>query len=538
MSGDITKNVKVHFGVGGLDAIAKQMRSMDASARRATSAVEGIQRQLGGLKRMAMGGLAGYGLFQLGKGLVEVNAKAETMALGFATVIQSADKMRGKMTPFTSALGEAGDMMAMLRKEAVETPGTFEQVAGAFQTIGLQARAAGMDNAGISKLAGNIATLETFTGTGVTSKDVQQLLRGEAGDVATPQLMGIKKQVAALARSGKQAEALKRITSALEMDPAARKAFGESFEGQVSTFKDQLTEIQKIAGKPLFEAANKALKDMSAWLGKNQAKVEKIARDIGEGIVKAVKAVIDAVAWLHEHHLLGIVATVAVISKAFGGLGPILSLLAKNPLFAAIAAAAAGLAFLRGDPGKEVWGVRPGDSGQKISRSEILQMQAAGGSGWSIAKDASGRGFGITGPGGRTFNSVAAADMLKGIQKYPSSRDAYMKEARNELAGNAGVNATASSMMKSIQQRAAVLGQGNELISKVNWRTQLATIAKSKFEQTNNFSGTKINVEQKIETDDPSRIAGATLAGAFGALVRRPLSASFGLGSVGLATGD
>lgn len=52
-----------------------------------------------------------------------------------------------------------------------------------------------------------------------------------------------------------------------------------------------------------------------------------------------------------------------------------------------------------------------------------------------------------------------------------------------------------------------------------------------------NFSGSKFSVTQHIETNDPSRLAGATLAGAFGALVRRPLSANLGLGSVGVATG-
>jgi len=49
--------------------------------------------------------------------------------------------------------------------------------------------------------------------------------------------------------------------------------------------------------------------------------------------------------------------------------------------------------------------------------------------------------------------------------------------------------------------------------------------------------GSTFRIENKINTDDPSRILSVSLLSAGQALVQRPLSARFGLGSVGLANG-
>jgi hypothetical protein len=49
--------------------------------------------------------------------------------------------------------------------------------------------------------------------------------------------------------------------------------------------------------------------------------------------------------------------------------------------------------------------------------------------------------------------------------------------------------------------------------------------------------GSRITLSQRIETNDPSQLAGATLVGAFTGAFVRPMTARFGLGSAALATG-
>jgi hypothetical protein len=164
-------------------------------------------------------------------------------------------------------------------------------VADSFKAIVFPARGAGMDMRAIAQFAGDVATLEAAEGSrGLLSRDIQQLLRG-TNDVDSQFLRPYKDELIKLIRSGKQVAALNRVREIVRLDPAARAAAGNSFEGRMATFSDQVAALKRAAGEPLFAFVNEELGKMIKWLTANKAEVERIAKAVGGGLVKAFVAV-------------------------------------------------------------------------------------------------------------------------------------------------------------------------------------------------------------------------------------------------------
>jgi len=498
---DLVDQIRVVFKVDSAalrDGLGRGVSSPAAEAERrllaATRAARSLTSALGTLRNVAIAGGAAYAL----KSLVGVTAQAESSQIGIATLLQSADKASGVGTSFASAMNMAGETLAALRKEAVETPATFGKVAEAFQVVAMQARMAGMPLQDLTRLAGNMATLDQmlFGGSGVVARDVQQLMRGEAGDVATPVLAAEKLQLAALARRD-QAAALAKMTKLLEVDPEARAASGRSFEGQLSTAKDRLSEIAQIAGRPLMARLNQSLGDMLGWLDQNRAKVEEIATKIGTGIAKAVEWVGKAIAWLVDNPLaawaLGITVVldkVGLLGAAFKGVGLVLSGLATNPFFAAIAAAG-GLIYGLVDFANQ----NKHDRGQRVSNMVNGGFYQA-----------------LTGFNPNDASNVGWHDMEA---KRKMALGFVLAASANAIAGTKNHVAVASTLGGGLRG----LLQSTVPDMPIGRRTKAPVF-------NVDARNARVQVRQDITTNDPGQLAGATLAGAFRGLVQQTLTSS------------
>jgi hypothetical protein len=527
------------------------MERLANAAKSPSAAIAGLHNQLRGVSRLVMGGVLGYGFGQLVKGLIGVNSQTELTTIGLAMMEQAAMKMQGKLVRFPVAIQGATDVLKELRQVAIDTPATFDQVSEAYKSMFMVARGAGMNPKAIAQLAGDVATADMAEGgTGLLTRDISQVMRG-SGKVDSVYLRPYAPQIKKLVKKGDQKGAMDVIQKALTLDPAARKAFGESYEGQMSTFQDQLQQIQREAGKPLFEAANGVLKKMSAWLVKNREKVSEIATAVGKGLVKAFTAVKDLVVWLYESGvgkfalgIYGLVKATELLKGVFGSLSGVFSMLAKHPFFIVLAGAIAAVAFLMGKG-------KPADISyvpekDRLTRRQRLEAIVAGGEGYEVEKQAGvdvagifkdGKWIGTAAgglksnpnlPGSAWFNDKYGGSAEKDIlhaqmAKYLGVEDPARSEAMKELAKMDAADAKAAQDSKL---KAMTLREGH----RGNFVNMLAESKLTKVNAEIDARGAKITVITKLTTDDPARFADASLKSAFIGTVARPLSATFGLG--------
>lgn len=314
----MAKSYTVKTAIVADDKFSAKLKGIAANAKTAFAPLgKGVVSDLGRIKGMmtSIAGLAaGFTVGSFVKGFVTANIDAEALALSMASLVHSSQQAKKANYSYNDSLAEGARLTALMRKEAISTPASFEQIADSFSRMAPLAELAGASLEQSAKFAASVASREAMGGgTGQVTQDVSTLLRGEQGDIGTPQLIALKDKISKLMRSRskkKKAEGMALIQDALTLSPEERKAAEESWGGQMETFKDQLKELQREAGKPLFQEAKKALTEMSAWIRENPEKVRQMARDIGEGILKAAIAIKDAFKWVVDNS--GTIKDVAV----------------------------------------------------------------------------------------------------------------------------------------------------------------------------------------------------------------------------------
>jgi len=553
-------------------------------------ATSGIMRKLGG----AIGAYMGFSAV---KGMADFATKMESTRLSMAVLLQSGDKLRGVMTPFGKAATEAGAAWDLIRQAAIQTPATTEQVAAGFNVIAMRARAAGMSLKDMVSLSANLATFDMMSGgKGVVQMDVEQLARGSSGQIATGQLNVIKHELAALGREGKHAEMFKRVSEALALDPETKAAFGASMSGILSTFEDKMNQMKEMIGKPLMETVVVALKGMMEWLEKNEDAVKKIAKtitDILGGAFKAVGLVVKGIAVFMANDLT---RGIGLVALAFGAVHIALNAMKAHPVILALTAVAA----LGGAIG-DVFGAentpqsRFSDASAQFSSTvdhaknmrkmmewlgtspavrsaaekDLAAIQMKSIQGFTAAATEAGLqlktfgsigkalGIGTNVTAEQYVERVGGATQMFGAGFTPEQFDTFMmidgkaRENRDSLVKSLQALADEANRAQGELFKLGLLPQAMEKnefgISvakkgyvtgqKYSVDTQNMTLASSNVNVKQDNRGSKVTLNQKITTNDPSRLAGASLVGAFVGAFVRPMTARFALGSSPLATG-
>ena len=529
---EITQRVRTIFGVHTAGALGGLGR-MSAAARQTRTAIRGARSALSSLGMLG----AGFGAGAFVRGIVKANSSMEQLRLQITNTIQQADKLgRGGLTGFNSAFAASAQVIERLRKEAIESPAGFQDMVGAFNDVSMGLRAAGASYEQIIKLTGNVGTLDKLSGgQGVVSRDVMQLLRGEIGGIQTSQLKAVRMELQKAYKKGDRKGLLDIITKATDVDPQLRAKLGDSLEGRWESMRDSIGEIARIVGGPLFKSLSEELKRAYEWVTKNRAEVERVAKIWGDRIASAVKTVwktmldlgnaaSDVVSWASKLNeaLGGAPSLVAAMGLSFTGL-------ARNSGFLKIAAVL------------EMWRQMSGAAGDATFGDTVMSTAAGGllGGPWGALA-----GFG-----------VGSTRQLVGALQDQGPGDA--KKAGERLGGIVGILARADHAALARQRIGDRYGV-SEYVGGGRWRRRTgidldpaATATGSGFfgnlsalsggaEGANlnvDARGSTFRIENKINTDDPSRILSVSLLSAGQALVQRPLSARFGLGSVGLANG-
>lgn len=237
-----------------------------------------------------LGGV-GYAL----KELINFRAGVENTELAMASLIRSADKGVGAFGDYANATKAAKQVIAEMREAAKTTPGSFEDVASAFNAIVVPGRDAGATLKQLADLSAVIASRQKLTGGApdTIARDVRQMLLGQGGigETQTPELIRIVNDVKKLVRSGRRGEALAQITNALALSGAERSAFGESFGGKMETVLDQAKELLRVFADPVFDAVKRKLGEWSEYLVTNKESALEMAKAFGTDLLNGLRSV-------------------------------------------------------------------------------------------------------------------------------------------------------------------------------------------------------------------------------------------------------
>ncbi len=181
------------------------------------------------------------------------------------------------------------------------------------------------------------------------------------------------KEIDKLKKKGDSVGIQKMLTDAVN-SPALKAAadkMGNTFEGRLSTMKDNFSLIMAKAGKPLFEAVTKALEKINAWADKNADKIAAFVKDVGSALVSAFNFVSSAVGLIVEYKdpiieiaKVWIVAATAMKAAAMaqaaagflGGVGGAGALLGGGAAAGAMSVPGAGLLAASGYAGWKIGG--------------------------------------------------------------------------------------------------------------------------------------------------------------------------------------
>ena len=267
--------------------------NIDIVARDKTKrAIEQSKKGLGGLKTAALAvsaALATVGVGRAVKGLVDTGKLMESLQIRFKLLFGSAEegaKAFDTLSSFAAkvpfSLGDiaaASGNLAVVAKDAKELSDILEitgNVAGAtgldFQTTASQIQRA---------FAGGIASADIFR-----EKGVRDMLGFSAGAK-----ISVEETRAAFARvfagNGEFAKTTEQLA--------------ETLEGTLSMINDKFLAFQLAINKSFFEELKNQFGDLNEFLEANEAQIQGIGEDIGEGLAKALVTLSGAIEFTIEN---------------------------------------------------------------------------------------------------------------------------------------------------------------------------------------------------------------------------------------------
>jgi hypothetical protein len=235
--------------------------SFDRVGRSARSIGDGLKSSLGqlaSLKTLAAGFVVGGAGKTIVDGLIGSNAKLEAQKITFNTLVGDADK--------------AAALLARVRRYAAETP--FQQddlIEGSKALLRLTGENAD-ENMRLLEIAGKFAAINPTKSVGDA---VEALLDAEGLEFERLKEFGIKlkkEDIQKYKESGKTLgdAALKAVEAALTKQTGGRDpvtALSKSFNGKLSTFKDQFKEFVRKGGEPAFEVLKDGMDEVGEAFG-------------------------------------------------------------------------------------------------------------------------------------------------------------------------------------------------------------------------------------------------------------------------------
>lgn len=310
MAGNSTVyDVRVKYALD--DRASKNANGMASSFDRAAKGAFSLKGALA-----AIGG--GFAIKKGYDALIGFNSEIDQMKIGLGAVLQMQLHL-----PFAKARQEADKLFLTFQELAKKSPATTKDFMEMGNAIAPAVAMLGGGPDKIAKLAqgGVIASMAFGERADVVGRDIKQMLTGQVTerDPLANQLLasrGISRDKFNNEMTGQQRGAL--VESMLQ-DPALLKAadqMGESFAGQISTFKDQLQMTLGNVGKPLMASLTDEVRKWNTWIEKHPKLINEYVTKFGNMIKGAFEFVRNVTGWLVENRdLLFSVAKVFLVFK-------------------------------------------------------------------------------------------------------------------------------------------------------------------------------------------------------------------------------
>jgi hypothetical protein len=262
-------NVRTSRTLGGLNAVAARLDSITSTLTRIAVGYVGFQ-VIGGAFRMAVQGAIGF------------NAQLEQTRISLASVLSATQG-----TSFLAATEQAGEVFNQLRDDAIRSTATTSELFSIYQSILGPLRQAGASMEVVRELTNNTVAASSALGVdfGQAQRDIQMMATGVAGtDV---KLFRMLRSVGAIAEDAQAFNELtapqrvERIRSALGRFEVAAQAYGQSWAGVTSTFRDIVGQLMATAGGPAFERIKRFVSTINERLLANRERLEAGMRRIG-----------------------------------------------------------------------------------------------------------------------------------------------------------------------------------------------------------------------------------------------------------------
>jgi hypothetical protein len=301
-AGTINKQIREEFILDTRKA-DRSMSSLGRRAQRLGMTFGKLKRTVSGLGRtlsspfavLGVGGAIG-GLTALTRHLVGVARETENTDMRIASLLQSAARVSGApWKTFGEASGLAKQMRLEAEEIAVKFPGTADDIIEGLEGIVFATAKAGKSPRVMLEMARDIAVLQKTAGLakGVVGRDIRDILSGRfvSAQIQTPVLKEGGKRIAELAKEDVGA-AIVELQKLIKVPQAQIEEFGRSIEGKIGTAEMLFKQFSRKAAEPVMTFLIEKLDEAFEWFQKNREEAEKIAREVGEGIVDAIKTVV------------------------------------------------------------------------------------------------------------------------------------------------------------------------------------------------------------------------------------------------------
>lgn len=311
-------DVEARLRARGLSDFQRYMKSAGIAARGAARHFDSMRRSVRALTLgVGVGGLYAVGMAarKLARDLYEIPSAVNDAQRGIAILSQTSFGIKNYEDARKAAAGIYDELMRI----SDVSPGNIFDYLESFRDIAALAQGTKSSVSDLLDLTKNLVALEKVYGfqAGVVSRDVRQILGG-MGNIAliqTPQFKNISLAAAKMARAGDKAGALRIISQAAAIDPAAIHEYGLAWSAQIDTLRNNYIRFMKVAGTPVLEWLTKHLQLANLWFKRNKRRAAELAHILATKAKAALEWIKGALKTIYQNWglIVGVVKTLAYL---------------------------------------------------------------------------------------------------------------------------------------------------------------------------------------------------------------------------------
>lgn len=279
----------------GADSLADRLTDLQTRVRGTQSAMSGMVRNAMGMAAAYVGFSAVSGMTKsLTRSTLGYSASLEKAKIGLGSVIASVEGL-----DFAGGMKAAEDSFQRIVKLSEASPAGPAEMFEIFQGILSPMRAAGQSMDAIYASTSNAVLAASALGVDLeqAQRDMVMMAQGTAGmDV---KLFTALRNANAITENTEQwnkmgaPERIAKLQAALAKFQDSGKAFGNSWEGAMSTFIGKVKEIGRSAFSPVFERLKKSLVTINSYLAEHAELIRGIGDRLGMAGADMIGRVLD-----------------------------------------------------------------------------------------------------------------------------------------------------------------------------------------------------------------------------------------------------